>query len=378
MPERDPVKTKSKVNRPPVLGEAALRLLERLCNASAVSGDEGEVRQIVIEQIRSHADQVKTDALGNVLAVKAGKSASKSNASGTRLKVMVAAHMDEVGLMLTYDDEGGLFRFETVGGLNIAHLAGKAVQVGSERVPGVIGAKPVHLTTPEERRQAFSVEALRIDVGPENGRKVKVGDWATFSTAFTRSGPSLFAKALDNRLGVASLIELVITATPNIDLLAAFTVQEEIGLRGARVAAYALAPDLAFVLDCTPAWDLPMLDQGNPNGNTAYNTRLGGGPAIYVADRGTFSDPRLVRHLVETAERMEIPYQIRQPGSGGTDAGAIHLQQAGIPSVSISVPARYPHSPVGMCRLEDWKNTYSLVYAALKGLPPEILMNERG
>jgi endoglucanase len=241
----------------------------------------------------------------------------------------------------------------------------------------------VHLTTADERKRPQSLDSLRIDIGPDNAKKVKVGDRATFATRFARLGPSLRAKALDDRLGVATLIELLRHAPPNVDLLAAFTVQEEVGLRGAQVAAYALDPDLAFVLDCTPANDLPSWNSGGQHAdlaegeNTRYNTRLGDGPAIYVADNYTLSDPRLVRHVVETAEAAGLPYQIRQPGGGGTDAGAIHKQRMGIPSLSISVPGRYAHTAGMLARLEDWKNTLALVYAALARLPADLLAVER-
>jgi endoglucanase len=330
------------------------------------------VRAIVLEQIRPSADDIKIDALGNVLAVRQGQ-------GDGRLRVMLAAHMDEVGLMLVSDEEDGIFRFDTIGGVDVRWLVGKAVVVGKEHLPGVIGAKPVHMTSMEERRQTMSLETLRIDVGPGNGKKVKVGDRAVFASTFTRLGPSLRGKALDDRLGVASLIELFRQAPPAIDLLAAFTVQEEVGLRGARVASYAFDPDLAIVLDCTPANDLPGFEEGGfytgdsfPE-NTRYNTKLGEGPAIYVADSATLSDPRLLRHLVEAADELSIPYQLRQPGGGSTDAGAIHKQRAGIPSISVSVPGRYLHSPLSLVRLEDWRNSLALVYAALARLSPEIL-----
>jgi endoglucanase len=341
-----------------------------LCNACAVSGDEGEVRAIVLEQLRPITDEIKVDALGNVLATRRGQ-------GDNRLRVMLAAHMDEVGLMLTNDEEDGIFRFDTVGGIDVRQLAGKAVLVGKSHTPGVIGAKPIHLTTSEELKQTITLETLRIDIGPGKQGKVKLGDRATFATPFTLLGPSLRAKALDNRLGVATLVELVKRAPANIDLLAAFTVQEEVGLRGAHVAAYALNPDMAIALDSTPANDLPAYDVGEPGSeNTRYNTRLGGGPAIYIADRSTLSDPRLIRHFVETAEAAGITFQLRQPGGGGTDAGAIHKQRAGIPSLSVSVPGRYPHTAAGIARLEDWQNTLALVYAALARLSPEVLAVE--
>jgi tetrahedral aminopeptidase len=359
------------VGNPPLIGEEQLQLLERLCNASAVSGDEGEVRAIVLEQLRPITNEIKVDALGNVLATRRGQ-------GDPRLRVMLAAHMDEVGFMLTNDEEDGIFRFDMVGGVDVRQLAGKAVLVGKNHTPGVIGAKPIHLTTSEELKHTITLETLRIDVGPGNQSKVKLGDRAAFATPFARLGPSLRAKALDDRLGVAVLVEMVKHAPAHIDLLAAFTVQEEVGLRGAHVAAYALNPDLAIALDSTPANDLPDYDAGEPGSeNTRYNTRLGSGPAIYIADRSTLSDPRLIRLFVETAEAAGIPYQFRQPGGGGTDAGAIHKQRAGIPSLSVSVPGRYPHTAAGIARLEDWQNTLALVYAALARISPQVLAVER-
>ncbi len=353
------------MTKKPTIGSPQLKLLERLCNAVATSGDEGEVRAIVLEEIKGYAEKVRVDALGNVLATRSG-SAKK------RLKVMLSAHMDEVGFMLVGDDGEGLFRFETVGGMDIRQLPGKAVLVGKEHTPGVIGARPIHLTTAEERKHAIPLDTLRIDLGP--GGKASLGDRATFSTRFRRSGPAVIAKALDNRFGVATLIELVRNAPPNVDLLAAFTVQEEIGLRGAKVAAYALAPDLAIVVDATPANDLPAWDDEE---NTSYNTKLGLGPAIYVADGATFSDPRLVRFLTETGNVERISYQLRQPGGGGTDAGAIHTARSGVPSVSVSVPHRYSHTAASVARLDDWKNTLSLLHATLTRLTPETLAGER-
>jgi len=354
-------------NMIPKIGSSQYRLLEHLCNACGVSGDEGSIRKIVLEQVGAHTDEVSVDSLGNVLVKRKGRGRNLLN-------VMVAAHMDEVGFMLIYDDGNGLFRFGTVGGVDPRQLAGKPVWVGKERIPGVIGTKPIHLTTAHERKKKISIDSLRIDVGLENKNKAKVGDRATFATRFERVGPSIRAKALDDRLGVATLIELVKHAPQNINLLAAFTVQEEVGVRGARVAAYALDPDLAFALDCTPAFDLPSWDNVE---NVQYNTRLGAGPAIYVADRGTLSDPRLIRHLVETAGKGGIPFQLRQPGGGGTDAAAIHRQRAGIPSVSISIPGRYAHTAAGIVRISDWKNTLALMHSALTRLSPIILSEDR-
>jgi tetrahedral aminopeptidase len=352
----------------PMIGSEQISLLERLSNAASVSGDEGEVRKIVLEQVRPLAHEVRIDALGSVLAVK-----RSSAADSPALKVMLAAHMDEVGFMILQDEGEGIYRFGTVGGLDERQLVGKAVWVGKEHIPGVIGTKPVHLTRPDERKSPITLDTLRIDTGP-GGNKVKLGDRAVFGTRFRHLGASLCGKALDNRLGVATVIELLRNAPGNITLMAAFTVQEEIGLRGAQVAAYALEPDLAIAIDSTPAYDLPMWDGSE---NAVYNTRLGAGPALYIADSSTLSDPRLVRYLAQTGDALGIPYQFRQPGGGGTDAGAIHKQRAGIPSISVSVPGRYSHTAVGIARLDDWQHTLALLHAALERLPLDLLAVER-
>ena len=349
------------------IGEEQVKLLEKLSNAVSVSGEESEVRAIVMEELQDYADQIKTDALGNVLVTKKAK-------VNHPLRVMIAAHMDEVGFMLVDDEGEGLFRFEVVGGVDNRQLVGKPVFVGKDKQPGVIGAKPIHLTTAEERKKPIPLENLRIDVGPGNSSKCRVGDRATFATRFETWGPSLVGKALDDRLGVATLIELVKHAPENIELLAAFTVQEENGLRGARVAAYSMQPDMAFVLDSTPANDLPVWDDEE---NARYNVRLNHGPAIYRMDAYTLSDPRLIDYLAKMGDEYDIPYQYRQPGKGGTDAGSIHKQRGGIPSVSISVPGRYAHTAVLIARKEDWKNTLALMYVALKNLSSDLLLTER-
>jgi endoglucanase len=350
----------------PSIANVQIKRLERLCNAAAVSGDEGEVRQIVLEELEGFTDQVRVDALGNVLATRTGSGKK-------RPRLMLSAHMDEVGLLLVADDGEGIFRFEIVGGIDVRQLPGKPVLVGRDHIPGVIGARPIHLVSREELKRKIPLESLRVDVGPAGG-KVRPGERAVFATRFQRSGSSLLAKSLDNRFGVATLIEMVRNAPASIDLLAAFTVQEEIGLRGARVAAYAFDPELGIALDATPANDLPSWDGEE---NVAYNTRLGHGPAIYVGDGETLSDPRLVRWLAAAGDAAGIPYQIRQPGGGGTDAGAIHRARAGVPSVSLSVPHRYSHTAVSVAYLDDWKNTQALLHAALDTMPPDLLLSER-
>jgi endoglucanase len=349
------------------IGQPQFRLLEKLCLASGVSGAEDEVRKIVLDEIKPHAAEIKVDALGNVLA-RCGSPDPKA------FKVMVAAHMDEVGFILVEADEGGFYHFRTVGGVDIRQVPGKPVWIGAKHTPGIIGAKPIHLQETEDRKHAISLESMRIDTGGENGAGLKPGDRAVFATPYKRSGGDIFAKALDNRLGVATLIELVKHPPKNITLQAAFTVQEEVGLRGARVAAFALQPDAAIALDSTPAYDLPD-PEGNEN--AVYNTRLGQGPAVYLSDSGTLSDPRLVSFVARTAEARGIPFQFRQPGGGGTDATAIHKQRGGIPSLSISVPHRYSHTAVSVALVEDWQNTLRLMDAILTDIHAEIFREGR-
>ena len=338
---------------------ADLDLLRRLTEAVGVSGNEGPVRAIVRQAVEGHADRVWEDSLGNLLAV-------RSPARRPRLRVMLAAHMDEVGLMVMGSDDEGLLRFEPVGGVDPHRLPAAALWVGKGRHPGVIGVPPVHLLGRSGGREPFEVEALRIDIGARDPKealdRVRPGEWAAYATPFRRIGPAVWAKALDDRLGVAMLIELLRAPPEGVELLAAFTVQEEVGLRGARVAAQALAPDAALVLDATPARDLPAWD-GQPT--TTYNSRLGAGPAVYAADQRTISHAGLLQHVIATAGALELPFQIRQPGGGGTDAGAIHLSLEGIPSLSISVPVRYLHGPSGLALLADWRASVRLVHAAL-------------
>lgn len=351
----------------PTIGASQFKLLEKLCNAIAVSGDEAEVRKIVLEEVKPYADTVKVDALGSVLVTKTG------SAPG-RVRVMLDAHIDEIGFMIVNDEGDGLFRFETVGGLDLRSLPGKQVLVGRSKVPGVIGARPIHMTTADERSRKIPLDALRIDVGPAGSAKVKVGDRASYATQFRRVGASIFAKSIDDRIGVVTLIELLKHAPANLDLCLSFSVQEEIGLRGAKVAGHFFNPDMAIAVDATPANDLPVHDGSE---NFFYNTRLGAGPAIYTFDGSTLNDPRLIRFLTATAEENGIPYQFRQPGGGGTDGGAIHRAQAGVPTVSVSIPHRYTHMPISLSRVDDWKNTLALLHAALLRITPALLAGER-
>ncbi|MCB0101134.1 MAG: M42 family peptidase [Anaerolineales bacterium] len=338
-----------------------IKLLEKLCNAMSVSGDEGEVRRIVLEEVKPYADEIKVDALGSVLVRKKG-------AGKKPLRVLIDAHMDEVGFMIVHDDGEGFYQFKTIGGIDERHLVGKQVIVGKDHTPGVLGARPIHLTTASERSHPVDVESMRIDLGIDG--KAKVGDRATFATKFRRVGPSIMSKSIDDRIGVAILIELLKNAPKHIELCLAFSVQEEIGLRGAKVAGYYFEPDLAIAVDSTPARDLPDYSGAE---NYTYNTRLGFGPAIYPAHAPVISDPRLVKFLQDVGDKHKIPYQLRQPGGGGTDAGTIQQARAGVPVVSVSVPHRYTHSPVSISRVDDWKNTLNLLHSALKEMTPALL-----
>ena len=338
-----------------------LATLRRLCTAVAVSGDEGAVRKIVLDVLKSTRPEVRVDPVGNLLVTRRGT-------SGRRLRVMLDAHMDEVGFMLVADDGDGLYQFRLIGGIDVRNLPGKRVVVGPKSTPGVIGLKPIHLSKADDLKRKVELETLRVDLGPAG--KAKVGDRGTFAPDFRRVGPSIMSKALDNRLGVATLIEVFKSAPRSVDLRAAFTVQEEIGLRGAGVAAHYFNPDVAIILDATPAYDLPIQYEAE---NNAYNARLGLGPAIYVADRAAIDDPRLVKFMTETATSAGIPFQVRQPGGGGTNAGAIQRALRGVPVVTLSVPHRYSHTAMSVARIADWQNTILLLQTALRRLTPQVL-----
>lgn len=338
-------------------------LLQQLTEATGVAGAEKEVRLLIRDLITDHVDGWEVDSMGNLLAWKEG--------TGEReLRVMVDAHMDEVGLMITGIDSDGTLRFAPVGGLSPRALLGKVVQVGEKKRTGVIGARPIHLLKSSQRTRIVKTENMRIDIGArkkENAAgKVSIGDRAAFLTPYEKTGATAIGKAFDNRAGCAALIQLLRGDPFPFDLHAAFTVQEEVGLRGAQVASFATRPDVALVLECTPAYDLPNERDVSPN------VALGQGPSIYVMDRVTIQDPRLVSHIVRTAEAKGIPFQIRQPGGGGTNTAVIQRSTGGIPAATIATPARYIHSPVSMINLDDFDNVVRLAESTLRGLEPEL------
>lgn len=343
--------------------------LKQLSNANGVSGDEREVRQIVLDAIRGHVDELRVDTLGNVLAVKRARGKPRRP-----LRVMLDAHLDEIGFMIVGANSDGTLKFRAVGRVDDRILPGKAVVIGPDRIPGVISAQPIHLA--EDKLSVTKIDELAIDIGVTNEAEalsaVKIGQAAAFATSFRTWRGAASGKALDDRAGCAVLIEILRGPRLPVDILAAFTVQEEVGLRGAQAAAYALDPHVAVAIDTTPANDLPpTLDQ-----DLSPNTRLGYGPAIYVMTRRDLSDPRLVRHFIKIGDALKIPYQIRQPGGGGTDAGGIIPARSGVPAISISVPARYLHSPASLIYLSDVRRTIALVRESVARLTPQILRRE--
>jgi endoglucanase len=339
-------------------------LLKNLTEAVGVSGEEKEVRLLIRDLIADHVDEWHVDTMGNLIAIKKGTGASN-------MRVLLDAHMDEVGLMVTGFDSNGTLKFEAIGGFDDRTLLGKVVQVGPKKVMGVIGGRPVHLSTAAQRNTIVSRSSMRIDIGAKDkemaNRKVKLGDRAAFVTKYEELGATAVAKSFDNRAGCAALIEILRQRPYPFDLIATFSVQEEVGLRGANVAAFGIDPDVALILECTPAYDLPNKNDVSPN------VALGKGPSIYVMDSGTIQDPKLVSFILKTANGHDIPYQIRQPGGGGTNTAVIQRSRRAIPAATIAVPGRYAHSPVMMINLDDYANVVKLATLTLQNLSPEIV-----
>ncbi|HXL04715.1 MAG: M42 family metallopeptidase [Firmicutes bacterium] len=341
-------------------------LLKTLTEAFGVSGQEQEVAAILREQVSPYCDKVETDALGNLIAIKNG------NEKGP--KVMLSAHMDEIGLMVMYIENSGTLRFKPIGGVDPRVLVSKSVYVGKDRVPGVIGAKPIHLQKREEADKPFDIDGLFIDIGAkdkdEAEKLVKPGDGIIFATKYQDIGTSRAkAKAFDDRVGCAVLARLLMMDKQwNFTLQGVFTAQEEVGGRGAQVASYSLEPDIAIAFEGTTASDVPGSKEH------LYSTSLGKGPALTHADASFVADPRIVKRLMEVADKNGIPYQMRELTTGGTDAGRIHLVREGIPAVVVSVPTRYIHSPASIIDKCDFENAIKLMAAFLdsieeRGLP---------
>ncbi|HFD38640.1 MAG TPA: M42 family peptidase [Anaerolineae bacterium] len=339
-------------------------LLEQLSNAFGPSGHEDEVRRLLARALRDRVDDLQVDALGNLIAFKRGTGPEP------RLKVMVDAHTDEVGLMITRIEKDGTLGFRALGGIDDRLLMAKRVIVGRDRLPGVILAPPIHLTKPEQRKQVIKREQLVIDIGATSREQAKemvgIGDYAVFATRFdllTDDGWRVVkGKAFDDRAGCAAATALA-EESYAVDLYLSFSAQEEVGLRGAGVAAFRIQPDLAFALEGTICDDAPKKKDVSPT------TEMGKGPAITLMDRTFIADRRLVRLLMDTPQAQSLPYQFKQPGVGGTDAGAIHRSRTGVPSVTVAVPCRYIHAPVGLLSLQDFDNLVALMKATLHALP---------
>ncbi len=341
-------------------------ILIKLSNVKATSGDETEMRRTVRPYVEEHVDDLRVDALGNLLTVKKGF-------GEVPLKVLVTAHMDEVGLMVVDHDSSGLLHVRAVGGIDARLLPGLDVRVGEEQLPGVIGLQAIHRAK-ENAKKVTPLEKLTVDIGAASEDEAKnlapIGTRVTFATEARRLGDLIAGKAFDDRAGCTTLISLLQAPPYPFDLHAVFTVQEEVGLRGARVAAYTVDPDVAFALEGTIADDLPKEEDASPT------SEIGKGPVITVMDRSYISDARLLRYTIRLAEELEIPYQFKQPGVGGTDSGAIHLARGGVPTLTVAVPCRYIHSPTSLLHPQDLERTATLMEALLRRLTPEVLERE--
>lgn len=332
--------------------------LKELTELNGVSGNEDRVREYIEEQIRDLAHDIRIDSMGNIIAFKKGKN--------SRYKVMLSAHMDEVGFMITGFGESGVLKFNTVGGIDERILPGKRVLVGDKNIPGVIGSKPIHMQDRDERSTNVKLKKLYIDIGAEKKdeaeKLVSLGDYVAFHSPYTEFGDGLIkAKALDDRVGCAILIE-VLKKSYEFDLYACFTVQEEVGLRGSEVVAYAVNPDIAIVVEGTTCSDVPEVEKYE------YSTILGEGAAITIMDRTSYPNKGLVNYIYETAKKNQIPVQFKQTNSGGNDAGKIQMSRGGVVTASISVPCRYIHSPASVMSKKDFDSCKDIVIAVLEEL----------
>ncbi|MCD6289655.1 MAG: M42 family metallopeptidase [Anaerolineae bacterium] len=321
-------------------------LIQKLVESWGPSGYEDRVRELIRAEIADVVDEWRVDALGNLIAVR------KPIRPGG-MRVMLAAHMDEIGVMATYVDEKGFIRFTNIGGVYPLNLRGGRVQFRDGRV-GVINRE-------EKAEGDPTLAQMFIDVGAASREDcpVRVGDPAVFLRDFVDLGPRLVAKALDDRVGCAILIEVMkqLQDTPH-EVVGVFTVQEEVGLRGATTSAFGVEPDLALAIDVTATGDTPEARK--------RPMKLGAGPAIKVKDRGMLAHPKVKDRLIETAERLGIPYQLEVLELGSTDAASIQTSRAGVPTGCVSIPTRYLHSPSEMVDYEDVTNTVRLILGFLR------------
>ncbi|MEJ5314570.1 MULTISPECIES: M42 family metallopeptidase [Anaerolinea] len=322
-------------------------LIQKLVETVGPSGYEEKVREVVRAEIEGWVDEMKVDALGNLIARK-----------GTRteggMRIALSAHMDEIGVIATHVDENGFVRFTTIGGVSPRTCIGGRVQF----LNGVRGV--IYMESLESATALPTLDQLYIDVGASSRETcpVKVGDIAAFDRPFLDLGGRLVSKAMDDRISVAVMIQALkeLTATPH-ELYFIFSTQEEVGLRGATTAAYGVDPELALAVDVTRTGDTPK--------GVKMEVALGKGPAIKVRDSGMLSDPRVVRWMVETAEKAGIPYQLEVLEGGTTDARAMQLTRAGVPAGCLSIPTRYIHSPSEMVDYQDVQLSVRLLVALL-------------
>ena len=317
-------------------------LIKELCNLSGVSGNEAEVRNFIKEQITPYADEIRVDTMGNLIALKKGDSSKK---------VMLSSHTDEVGFIISGINDKGFLEFKIVGGIDTRVIISKKVLVGAKKIPGVIGMKAIHLQKKSERETVPEVSSLYIDIGAKDKEEaqehVKIGDYASFDTCFEELSDDTFkAKAIDDRVGCAILMELI-KKPIKYDTYFCFTTQEEVGLRGARVAAHRIMPDIALVIESTTCNDVYGCEEHQ------FVTNIGGGAVVTFMDRTTIVDKKLRTWLYESAKAENIPVQYKRATAGGNDAGRIHLTGEGVKTASLSVPTRYIHSPCGIASMKD-------------------------
>ncbi len=339
-------------------------LLKKLSNAHGVSGSEGSVFSLIKKELKGSVDEIREDAMGNLIAIK----------RGNKFKVMLAAHMDEIGLMVKYIDEKGFLRFVALGGWYGPTLYNQRVVLHGSKGPcmGVIGGKPPHMMDEEERKKGVKVDDMFIDVGAQNKGDVEelgidIGTPVTIDREFAAlANNRVTGKAFDNRAGVAMLIKTLKAVETPFTIYGVFTVQEEVGLKGARTSAYALDPDIAIATDVTIPGDHPGIEMKDAA------VEMGKGPVITIVDasgRGLIANRNVVKWLGKAAEEHSIPVQVEVGSGGTTDATAIHLTKAGIPSTTLSIPSRYIHSPVEVLDVQDIEAGVALLVAALKTKP---------
>lgn len=334
-----------------------LDLLKRLSETPGVSGREELVRKLVIEELRPLVDELTVDTLGNVIATKRGSGGAKAP------RVMLAAHMDEIGFMVRYIDERGFIRIQPLGGFDSRVLVAQRAIVhtrSGERLRGVLtpATKPIHLLG-DEKPNGPKLEEFYLDLGLPGERVkelVSLGDSITLDRTFERTGDNVIGKAMDDRTGVFTMIEaLRKLGKHSATVIAVATVQEEVGLRGATTASFSVDPDVAIAIDTTLAVDTP----GMPD--TDAVTRLGGGAAIKIFDGSFIPNFKLVEHLRAVAERHEIAHQLEVLPRGGTDAGAMQRAKGGAAAITISIPSRYVHTVNEMISVADLDAAASLL-----------------